>query len=312
METCFFSEMLGPFACRFARLTSRMSASSETALALWHYPVFEVGPAPPPSRRLERAIQRLQRLRETCDGADWFLHPRALAEAAQQLQAESFVIIDSDADDDLRSEVRAALGDGGSLGRVTAGAASALRSDISVWWPLSTAAAAASPRLTSLVARVDRLVAALRDGRGNTSASAAVTSVAAQLSGVRRRSEPMLAWYPSNGSQYVRHYDNLCTDGRGARCNGRRLTAVSYANPPRMPPTDGALRIFGSGSASSPPRLDVAPLAGRTVLFWSDERVPHAVLPSRTGERYAVTLWYFDEVEMLASNAAASAATAQF
>ena len=55
--------------------------------------------------------------------------------------------------------------------------------------------------------------------------------------------------------------------------------------------------IVGGGpeeTSAKPVRLtDVAPLGGRLVLFKSDARVPHEVLPARS-PRYAVTLWYFD------------------
>ena len=40
---------------------------------------------------------------------------------------------------------------------------------------------------------------------------------------------------------------------------------------------------------------DVAPLANRLVLFWSDARVPHEVLPSHA-DRYAVSIWYCSRV----------------
>ena len=40
---------------------------------------------------------------------------------------------------------------------------------------------------------------------------------------------------------------------------------------------------------------DVEPLGGR-LLFYSDMRVPHEVLPSYQ-DRYAVTVWFFDTKE---------------
>ena len=42
--------------------------------------------------------------------------------------------------------------------------------------------------------------------------------------------------------------------------------------------------------------------AGRVVLFWSDKRVPHEVLPAHA-HRYAVTVWYFDGVEKARADA---------
>ena len=47
---------------------------------------------------------------------------------------------------------------------------------------------------------------------------------------------------------------------------------------------------------------DVAPLDGRLVLFWSDSRCPHEVLPAHR-ERYAVSVW-FSDAEAVAADAA--------
>jgi Rps23 Pro-64 3,4-dihydroxylase Tpa1-like proline 4-hydroxylase len=51
--------------------------------------------------------------------------------------------------------------------------------------------------------------------------------------------------------------------------------------------------------------VDVEPLGNRLVVFWSDVRCPHAVLPVNPrvavgGGRYAVSFWYYDQ-ELLAA-----------
>jgi hypoxia-inducible factor (prolyl hydroxylase) len=43
---------------------------------------------------------------------------------------------------------------------------------------------------------------------------------------------------------------------------------------------------------------DVEPRNNRLVLFWSDTRVPHEVLPAHA-DRYCVTVWFFDKLERL-------------
>ena len=61
----------------------------------------------------------------------------------------------------------------------------------------------------------------------------------------------------------------------------------------------GALRLYRSVAASGgwdgdDALVDVLPRAGRLILFASDQRVPHEVLPVRASGvvRYALALWY--------------------
>ena len=179
-----------------------------------------------------------------------------------------------------------------------------------------------------------------RDDVSAAAASAALRT-RLELQNTTHRSDAMLAVYPAGGSKYVRHHDNVCTAAVGKRCNGRRLTAVYYlgnAAPtaavkeevaedeaplgqPRgnglhdatagspagaadaVPPFEpGALRLYAAGPPDSDALIDIQPLPDRLALFWSDERVPHAVLPTARMHRYAVTLWYFDEPELQRAN----------
>jgi hypoxia-inducible factor (prolyl hydroxylase) len=117
------------------------------------------------------------------------------------------------------------------------------------------------------------------------------------LAGVAARSKAMVTCYPGGGARYVKHVDNACSAGEGEHCNGRRLTAILYLNEGWRPDDGGELRLHAPyASAEMPPLADVPPTADRLVLFWSDARVPHEVLPSRT-DRFAITAWYFDEAE---------------
>ena len=224
--------------------------------------------------------------------------------------------------------INGAQGNGGS-------AVAALRSDVSTWLRAGVVAP-----IDRLVSRADELVARLRreeqDSLPGVSVAAATAAQRTRLglNNTTHRSHAMLAVYPRGGAKYVRHLDNVCVPfGRGKQCNGRRLTAVYYlqappqkpnkevasegeaisetgaaaaaaASPTADPPFQaGALRIFAAGAIDSDPRLDVSPDSDRLVLFWSDSRVPHAVLPTGPGEdRYAITLWYFDEEELERAN----------
>ena len=117
-------------------------------------------------------------------------------------------------------------------------------------------------------------------------------------------------WGPG-GAAFARHCDNHCRSGAGPHCNGRGLSAVYYCNEAWRDAEGGCLRIFppqGLGcdddrndenvsedSSAEDGLCDVLPLSDRLVLFFSDFRCPHEVLPVR-GERarFACTLWYMD------------------
>jgi len=99
--------------------------------------------------------------------------------------------------------------------------------------------------------------------------------------------------------RYVRHVDN-------PNRNGRRVTAILYLNPEWSEADGGQLCVYPPQSMSAPgvpkhapasadPAVEVvAPLLGRLLVFFSDMRVPHEVLPAVGKHRFALTTWYFD------------------
>jgi len=114
------------------------------------------------------------------------------------------------------------------------------------------------------------------------------------LEGILNRSKAMVTCYPGNGARYIKHTDNHCKFGDGDSCNGRRLTALSYLNNGWRKGDGGELRVYNKDGDTV--RAEIEPVPGRVVLFWSDFRVPHEVLPAHK-ERFAITTWYFDKVE---------------
>lgn len=87
--------------------------------------------------------------------------------------------------------------------------------------------------------------------------------------------------------------------GASAPCpNERRLTCVLYLTRNWQPGDGGELRLYRSNRSERSQderhtltRAEVSPVAGRLLLFWSDWRCPHEVLPAWR-ERLAVTVWY--------------------
>ena len=144
------------------------------------------------------------------------------------------------------------------------------------------------------------------------------------------RSDGMVAVYPGGNAAYGCHIDNV--DGDGRDDYGRVLTAVFYLNPSWSVARDGgALRIYapradlspaaaaaavnaggggGGGGGSGPEAMlgayEVAPTAGKLVLFRADQIV-HEVCPS-AAERAALTLWFHAGTERQSRQAVASGA----
>merc|ERR1711933_280120 len=98
------------------------------------------------------------------------------------------------------------------------------------------------------------------------------------LEGVRGRVRPMVTCYPGDGARFAKHHDNDCAHGTEDSCNGRKLTAIVYLNPDWQPRHGGLLRIFNKSEGTHPSnitvKVNIAPVARRLVLFWSDMRIP--------------------------------------
>ncbi|GAB6021106.1 hypothetical protein CHUAL_003739 [Chamberlinius hualienensis] len=108
-----------------------------------------------------------------------------------------------------------------------------------------------------------------------------------------QRTRAMVACYPGGGTQYIRHVDNPNKDGR---C----ITSIYYLNENwNMERDGGTLRIYPQEHKDS--MATIIPNFNRMVFFWSDRRNPHEVEPANR-LRYAITLWYQDEVEKNAAS----------
>lgn len=93
--------------------------------------------------------------------------------------------------------------------------------------------------------------------------------------------EGHLAIYPP-GAGYARHRDRFRHDA------ARVVTTVLYLNPAWQPGHGGELRIWLVGADDR--FVDVPPLAGTLVTFWSAD-IDHAVLPTSV-DRYTITGWF--------------------
>ena len=109
-----------------------------------------------------------------------------------------------------------------------------------------------------------------------------------KLIDISGRTRAMVSCYPGNGTHYACHVDNHHKDGR---C----ITVVYYLNKDWDSKVHGGLlKVYPK--QVHPRVAKIVPNFDRALVFWSDERNPHEVLPAFRS-RYAVTVWYFDRKE---------------
>ncbi len=94
--------------------------------------------------------------------------------------------------------------------------------------------------------------------------------------------EGHFAHYPL-GARYRRHVDTHRGDP------ARRVSTILYLNPSWQPGDGGELRVWLDDGPDAP-FVDIPPLGGTFVAFWSDA-VPHEVLRSNIS-RYSITGWF--------------------
>lgn len=220
--------------------------------------------------------------------------PNAGADVIAQLRRSSYACVDGFVSAELAAaagaEIRRAHAAGAMAPGEVGGDASAAR----------VAARRRSDWVSHVGAESDGW-AAVREACAAVEGLAAALRPALALGGASR---PMATRY-ADGARYAMHFDNTCHDGAGpaaraagAPCpNERRLTCVLYATLDWRPGDGGELRLFRANRTGCPHerhalvRAELAPVAGRLVVFFSDFRCPHEVLPAWR-ERLAVTVWY--------------------
>ena len=77
----------------------------------------------------------------------------------------------------------------------------------------------------------------------------------------------------TSGARYPCHIDNPLGNGMDVR----KLTAILYLNPTWKEGYGGEIRLFVKHEDDSIKKVDLSPVGGRLLLFWSDE-IPHEVL----------------------------------
>ena len=282
------------------------------------------GAPPPPLLATDTAAAQPALAPLVADGGAWWSGGDALTAIADTLRSRNHVVLDGflgrEGSLALRAAIAAAWDDGMLQPAKVASPGNGLngqrsdrtRSDHIAW--IDHAAEGCGERWSSLAALVthaDALVRALLRTAPDLGSSAPEGS-----SHALSRMRPMVSRYGA-GPAFARHADNHCgTDRRGPHCNGRWLTAVYYANDGWVEADGGCLRVYrpqgeepsgdgqtGGGVTAEAEAAaaalagdavaDVAPLLDRLLLFFSDFRCPHEVLPA-AAPRLATTLWYME------------------
>jgi len=101
---------------------------------------------------------------------------------------------------------------------------------------------------------------------------------------VSHKSKLQISCFPENSSGYLPHADN-------PKNNGRVLTLVYYPNDKYdAEEYGGSSRFYFRNRTQC---VNVEPRNNRLVLYWSDSRVITETLPTRSGNVFALTYWFF-------------------
>lgn len=227
----------------------------------------------------------------------WWLQSDSLADISESLVRDGYAVVDgfllpSEARD-LRIEVLEAYASGllsetgktggGRSGKSTAYEDKSVRSDQLGYFDGTSSDWGKGDVLSRALAKMNTIVCELRDTKNVESGE----NLVHELRCVSTRSRAMVTCYPGGGSRYTRHCDN-------AIGNGRKLTSILYLNDGWSPSDGGELVLYPSLLSGREVRVE--PTINRLVLFWSDIRCPHEVLPSHR-DRFAVTVWFIDREE---------------
>mmetsp|Transcript_21544 Transcript_21544/g.71240 ORF Transcript_21544/g.71240 Transcript_21544/m.71240 type:complete len:174 (+) Transcript_21544:284-805(+) len=102
-----------------------------------------------------------------------------------------------------------------------------------------------------------------------------------------QRTQSLFACFPGGGARYGPHFDGGGTDGR-------RMTAIAYANCGWRPEHGGALELLEEEAEGGECWRAIPPAADTLLLFRSD-RMLHKVAPSHS-TRFALTTFFYAHV----------------